>query len=122
MLPKRSTKRKRSDTPVAAGSGSSSAGQCLSFSDERFAAEALQGALLSMFRDGRFADICLTVQGSDFRCHRAVLAAGSDFFETLFESGMRDAQAHELQLPEVLPWPLLLPPVPEIGYLGCGLL
>ena len=39
----------------------------------------------------KLTDFAVCAEGIEFKVHRAVLAAGSGYFHTLFESGMRDA-------------------------------
>ena len=54
---------------------------------------------LSAFRkEGTLTDVTVTAGGESFPAHRNVLAASSDYFGALFQSGMRDSQAEIVTL------------------------
>ncbi len=52
--------------------------------------------LLQFYKDERFCDIALCVEGCRFTAHRIVLAASSLYFERMFSNGMAEAQAPEV--------------------------
>ncbi|XP_021342105.1 kelch-like protein 24 [Mizuhopecten yessoensis] len=54
--------------------------------------------LRQCYKDGSFSDVILKVDGQVFRCHKAVLASVSPFFDTMFLSGMRETDAEEIDL------------------------
>ena len=58
--------------------------------------EPLPSKLVRLWRSGRLADTTVKVEGSSFVAHKVVLAAGSAYFERLFESPMSDANAPAL--------------------------
>lgn len=61
----------------------------------------LQG--LTRLREQRkLVDVVVQAGGTDFHCHRAVLAATSEYWDALFASGMRDAAADRIVLDDVL--------------------
>ncbi|XP_033754915.1 kelch-like protein 10 [Pecten maximus] len=54
--------------------------------------------LRQCYKDGTFSDVILKVEGQTFRCHKAILASVSPFFDTMFLSGMRETDADEIDL------------------------
>lgn len=48
--------------------------------------------------DSGFCDVVLEVDGQSFPAHRCVLAANSQFFYTMFTSGMRDSKEKHIKL------------------------
>ena len=52
-------------------------------------------------RDDLFTDITLIVGGREFRAHRVILAARSDYFLHLFTSGMKETSSERITLHEV---------------------
>ena len=53
--------------------------------------EAHHSSLIALWRKERLTDIAVCAEGTEFKVHRAALAAASGYFLSLFESGMRDA-------------------------------
>ena len=53
--------------------------------------EAHHSSLIALWRKERLTDIALCAEGVEFKAHRAALASSSDYFLSLFDSGMRDA-------------------------------
>ncbi|XP_069113805.1 kelch-like protein 24a [Argopecten irradians] len=54
--------------------------------------------LQQCYKDGTLSDVILKVEGQPFRCHKAILAAVSPFFDTMFLSGMRETDADEIDI------------------------
>ena len=52
-------------------------------------------------RDDLFTDVTLIVGGREFRAHRVILAAHSDYFLHLFTSGMEETSSERITLHEV---------------------
>ncbi|GFR64638.1 kelch-like 40 [Elysia marginata] len=61
-------------------------------------ADVLQQALAQERKELQFSDLTVLVEGSEFHCHRFVLAAISGFFRSLLSSGMREATERKVQL------------------------
>lgn len=38
--------------------------------------------------DDKYADFTISVNGREFKCHRVILAALSEYFEVMFDSGL----------------------------------
>ena len=53
--------------------------------------EAHHSSLVALWRKEKLTDIALCAGGVEFKAHRAALASSSDYFGSLFDSGMRDA-------------------------------
>ena len=51
----------------------------------------------AVLSDERFADVVLVVDGRRFSCHRALLAASSDYFARMFDGRWAEAKAQEVQ-------------------------
>lgn len=51
----------------------------------------IHDALEEMYRESRHTDVNVTVEDRTFRCHRAVLAAVSPYFDAMFLSGMKES-------------------------------
>ena len=54
--------------------------------------EAHHSSLVALWRQDKLTDIAVCAEGVEFKAHRAVLAASSGYFLSLFDSGMRDAE------------------------------
>ena len=52
-------------------------------------------------RDDPSTDVTLIAGGAEFRAHRDILAAHSDYFLHLFTSGMRETSSERITLHEV---------------------
>ena len=64
---------------------------------------ALREGLLSLLRDQQFTDITLRVGGREFRAHRTVLAAGSEYFKASFTKGFAEGTKDLLEFPDLDP-------------------
>jgi len=53
------------------------------------------------FNSEALSDVTLLVDGSRFAAHRVVLAARCSYFRCMFEGGMREASAAEVDVPDV---------------------
>ncbi|KAM9804845.1 kelch-like protein 6 [Neosynchiropus ocellatus] len=58
----------------------------------------LQRGLELLRVNGELTDVVLTVQGQDFCCHRAVLAAASHYFRAMFCSGLRESHEEQVEI------------------------
>ncbi|XP_053733547.1 kelch-like protein 6 [Synchiropus splendidus] len=58
----------------------------------------LQRGLELLRLNGDLTDVVLSVQGQDFCCHRAVLAAASHYFRAMFCSGLRESHEGQVEL------------------------
>jgi hypothetical protein len=65
------------------------------------AGAGLGAALWAMQQDGLFTDARLSVEGCEFRCHRAVLCAGSGLFRAMFTGGLRETTAQTAEIHDV---------------------
>ncbi len=70
------------------------------YQDESRSGQVL-GEMHKFYKDERFCDIILCVEGRRFNCHRLVLAASSLYFERMFSNGMSEASAKEITLNDV---------------------
>ncbi|KAF7654152.1 hypothetical protein LDENG_00073500 [Lucifuga dentata] len=61
----------------------------------------LQRGMEMLRVNGELTDVILHVQGQDFPCHRAVLAAASHYFRAMFCSGMKESYEEQVKLNEV---------------------
>ncbi|KAK3101944.1 hypothetical protein FSP39_007540 [Pinctada imbricata] len=52
-------------------------------------------------RDGGYSDITVKVSGKEFPCHKVILAAGSPYFKSMFESGMEESRKSTIELRQV---------------------
>jgi N-acetylneuraminic acid mutarotase len=80
MAPKRARTEPRLPTATAAPKITLSGG------------EAHHSSLVALWRQEKLTDIAVCAEGVEFKAHRAVLAASSGYFLSLFDSGMRDAE------------------------------
>jgi len=51
-----------------------------------------------MFDADEFTDVVLTAEGREFRAHRAVLAAQSDVFRTMFSDDMKESHTNRVEV------------------------
>ena len=58
-------------------------------------------AMHRFYRDERWVDVVLKVEGTNFPSHRLVLAASSTYFERMFTNGMCEEKATEITLNQV---------------------
>ncbi|XP_052249243.1 kelch-like protein 17 isoform X2 [Dreissena polymorpha] len=61
-------------------------------------AEIIKSGMASLLRDTDLADVNLTVNGRVFQCHRAVLAAVSPYFRTMFTGSLLEATTHQTDI------------------------
>lgn len=64
----------------------------------------MQSGMASLLRDTDLADVNLTVNGRVFQCHRAVLAAVSPYFRTMFTGSLREATTHQTDITLQVKW------------------
>ena len=65
------------------------------------AGAGLGAALWAMQQDGLFTDARVSVEGCEFRCHRAVLCAGSGLFRAMFTGGLRETTEQTAEIHNV---------------------
>ena len=67
--------------------------------DSEFQREHVRSKLLQFMREGILTDITLeTTDGIQLHAHKAILAAGSAYFNNLFRSGLRETNALKVSL------------------------
>ena len=54
--------------------------------------------LFNLYNKDTFYDVTLKMKGKVFKAHRVILAAGSDYFHTMFTSGFQEKQSSEILL------------------------
>ena len=54
--------------------------------------------LFNLYSEDTFCDTNLKMKGKVFKVHRVILAAGSDYFHTMFTSGFQERQSSEILL------------------------
>ena len=84
-----------SDSSVASV-GSPFASEVAEDSDQRFLRN-----LRSLYSEGLFSDVTFIVEGQRLSAHRAILAARSEHFASMFLSGMRESLDVEIPIPQV---------------------
>jgi ankyrin repeat protein len=60
--------------------------------------ERLNEEVLELLNSGAFADVTLTVNGTQFKAHKAVLVARSQFFRALLTGGLKESTQKEIDL------------------------
>ncbi|XP_071374471.1 kelch-like protein 6 [Centroberyx affinis] len=58
----------------------------------------LQRGMETLRMSGELTDVTLCVQGQDFSCHRAVLAAASHYFRAMFCSGLKESHEERVEI------------------------
>ncbi|XP_071783147.1 kelch-like protein 6 [Centroberyx gerrardi] len=58
----------------------------------------LQKGMETLRVSGELTDVTLCVQGQDFSCHRAVLAAASHYFRAMFCSGLKESHEERVEI------------------------
>lgn len=58
----------------------------------------LQKGMENLRVNQELTDVILSVQGDDFPCHRAVLAAASHYFRAMFCSGLRESHEERVEM------------------------
>lgn len=70
-----------------------------------YSSEKHSGNLIKNFeyfrRDGGYSDVMLKVGQKSFPCHKIILAAGSPYFKSMFESGMEESRKSCIEMKEV---------------------
>ncbi|XP_059164330.1 kelch-like protein 12 [Physella acuta] len=64
-------------------------------------AKAVVNAIDKQLNNCTYHDVTVTVEGTEFQCHRFLLSASSDFFRALFQSGMRENQDRKVELKQM---------------------
>jgi len=64
------------------------------------AAEVVR-AMAKLLKDGLLSDVTIACGDSLFKCHRAILAARSKYFETMFSGGMAESNQNSVTLSDV---------------------
>ncbi|XP_065205269.1 protein roadkill-like [Planococcus citri] len=55
----------------------------------------------SMLENHKFSDFTISVQGKDYPVHKVILAARSDYFAKMFESGMKENELNRAEITDV---------------------
>ena len=104
----RAGKRLQSSSPSPPSDDDQARGRARHALGQRGAAAAgaaadagLGAALWAMQQDAVFTDACVSAGGREFRCHRAVLCAGSGLFRAMFTGGLRETTAQTAQIHDV---------------------
>lgn len=58
----------------------------------------LQKGMETLRINRELTDVILSVQGEDFPCHRAILAAASHYFRAMFCSGLRESHEEQVEM------------------------
>ncbi|CAN9497683.1 unnamed protein product [Ophioblennius macclurei] len=61
----------------------------------------LQKGMENLRVNRELTDVTLCVQGHDFPCHRATLAAASQYFRAMFRSGLKESHEERVEIKEV---------------------
>lgn len=61
----------------------------------------LQLGLRALFEQRRHCDVTIIAEKHEFPCHKAVLAAASEYFDTMFSSSMTEAKSDVISIAEV---------------------
>ncbi|XP_059164327.1 kelch repeat and BTB domain-containing protein 12-like [Physella acuta] len=64
-------------------------------------AKAVVNAIDKQLNNCTYHDVTVTVEGTEFQCHRFLLSASSKFFRALFQSGMRENQDRKVELKQM---------------------
>ena len=67
------------------------------YNDISHSSNVLSG-LRTFFRDNIYTDVTVSIQGEEFRAHRAILAASSPYFHTLFTSNLGQPNSDVIEL------------------------
>jgi len=60
-------------------------------------------ALCRMWREGKFTDLTIAVDGSIFSCHRSILALASPVLDRMLSSSMQEGTLHSITMQDVTP-------------------
>ena len=71
---------------------------CLNLGPTSGYSKTMIDRLSNMQRCSKFTDFIIKVKDKNFSCHRNILSAACDYFDALFESGMKEAETGELCL------------------------
>ncbi|XP_061580424.1 kelch-like protein 6 [Cololabis saira] len=77
--------------------GKAADGGELPWQDEGLPVE-LQRGMENLRVNRELTDVTLCVQGHDFPCHRAVLAAASQYFRAMFRSGLKESHEERVEI------------------------
>ena len=59
--------------------------------------------MLQLYEEAKYPDVSLTVGDQTFPAHKAILTARSEYFRTLFQSGMKEAQSNQVTIEDADP-------------------
>ena len=63
----------------------------------------LRAGLGQLYKDERYTDVTINVDGRFFKCHKVVLSAVSEFFNSMFSSSLKEATQQTVQLKDLKP-------------------
>ncbi|KAL2848955.1 hypothetical protein BJX68DRAFT_276143 [Aspergillus pseudodeflectus] len=59
----------------------------------------LEVVMKKLLHDGKYADMTISCQEHDFKCHRAIICSQSDFFDAALKDGFKEAKSSHVNLP-----------------------
>ena len=65
--------------------------------------EALRANVESFRVNGNYTDVTILIEDKKFSCHRAILAAGSYYFKSMFSSGMEETHKSSFTIKQIDP-------------------
>ncbi|RJE20545.1 BTB POZ domain protein [Aspergillus sclerotialis] len=60
----------------------------------------LREVMKNLLTNGKYSDLTISCEGTDFKVHRAVICSQSTFFDAAVNSGFREAASSRIDLPE----------------------
>jgi hypothetical protein len=60
---------------------------------------------LCKFRnENLFTDICIYVEGVEFKCHKVILCAASSYFQAMFSCDLKESRLGKVYIENITPW------------------
>ena len=51
-----------------------------------------------------FTDICIYVDGVEFKCHKVILCAASSYFKAMFSCDLKESRLGKVYIENISPW------------------